>query len=155
MCNLSRIGIATSYVCSFIVFFVAPLVAQGPPPTATGHFEVYCDGVGIFLTKIDDAPPSGKLVLFFSVSFPSGTMGGLYIGQGKWSDTYALPDRCVPDGKCASIAEGKVWIDALEAADTTPKRISGKYKIDLNGRHLEGAFLVRRHDRKYPLRLCM
>ena len=155
MRNLSKTGFTTSYVFfSLIVLFVAPLFAQASSPTATGHFEVYCDGVGIFLGKIDGAPPSGKLILFLSVDFPSGTMGGLYIGQGKWSDIYVLRDGCVPDGKCSSIAGGKVWIDAPEGADGTPQRISGKYKINLNGRHLEGPFLVRRRDRKRPLRLC-
>jgi hypothetical protein len=30
---------------------------------------------------------------------------------------------------------------------------SGKYEIDLNGKHLEGP--TKRHDREHPLRLCM
>jgi hypothetical protein len=39
--------------------------------------------------------------------------------------------------------------------EDTPKHISRKYEINLNGKHLEGTFLAKRHDRRYPLRLCM
>jgi hypothetical protein len=92
------------------------------------------------------------------MDFPPGTIGGRYFGQGKWSDVYVFRDGCVPDGKCDSIANGKVWIDGSDmpgTGDTPPKRISGKYEIDLNGKHLEGAFVAKRYVRKRPLRLCM
>jgi hypothetical protein len=42
-----------------------------------------------------------------------------------------------------------------DTGDREPKRISGKYEIDLNGKHLEGAFVAKRHVSKHPLRLCM
>jgi hypothetical protein len=112
---------------------------------------VYCDGVGIFLAKIDGAPAPRKLVLFSRLD----AMGGRYIGQGKWSNVYVHRDGCVPDGKCESIADGKIWIDTTDEQDAQLKRISGKYEINLNGKHLEGSFLVKRHDRRRPLRLCM
>ena len=80
------------------------------------------------------------------------TFGGEYVGQGKWSDVYVFGDGCVPDGKCESIADGRIWIDAL---DTRPKHISGKYEVKLNGELLEGTFLAKRRARKPPLRLCM
>jgi hypothetical protein len=80
------------------------------------------------------------------------TFRGEYVGQGKWSDVYVFRDGCVPDGKCESIADGRVWVDAL---NTPPKHISGKYEINLNGKVLEGNFVARRHDRKHALRLCM
>jgi len=153
MHNLSRIGFAT--VCVFLglmTLFVPPLLPPATAAKATGRFEVYCDGVGIFLAKIDGAPTSGKLVLFSYLGSGLGTFGGEYIGQGKWSDVFVLRDGCVPDGKCQSIANGRVWIDAL---DTPPKHISGKYEIKLNGKLLEGTFDARRRDRKRPLRLCM
>jgi hypothetical protein len=57
-----------------------------------------------------------------------------------------------------SIAHGKVWIDAWDTSDTggvPPKRISGKYEIDLNGKHLQGSFVAKEHSRERPLRLCM
>jgi hypothetical protein len=126
--------------------------------TASGYFEVYCDGVGIFLAEIHGAPAPEKLVLFSRMSFPPGTMGGRSIGQGKWSDVYVFRDGCVPDGKCDSIAVGKVWIVASDMPDTgdaSPKRIFGRYEIDLNGKHLEGAFVAKRHISKHPLRLCV
>jgi hypothetical protein len=154
MHNLSGTGFAITYVrLILIVLFVPLLLPQASAATATGHFEVYCDGVGIFLAKIDGAP--GKLVLFSGMSFPPGTFGGRSFGQGKWSDIYVLRDGCVPDGKCESIADGRVWIDAPSPQDTPPRHISGKYEINFNGKLIEGNFLARRRHRKSPLRLCM
>jgi len=150
MHNLNRIGFPTAYVfLGLIVLFFPRLPKPASAPTATGHFEVYCDGVGLFLAKIDGAPASGKLVLFSRLG---GTFGGEYVGQGKWSDVYVFRDGCVPDGKCESIADGRIWIDPL---DTPPKDMSGKYEINLNGKLLEGRFLAKRRVRKPPLRLCM
>jgi hypothetical protein len=131
--------------------FVTTLLSPASVATATGHFEVYCDGVGIFLAKIDGAPAPGKLVLFSEMN----TIGGRYFGQGRWSETYVFRDGCVPDGKCKSIANGRVLIDALDTQDTPPKHMSGKYEINLNGKHLEGTFLAKLHVRRHPLRLCM
>jgi hypothetical protein len=153
MHNQSRVGFAATYVfLGLIVLFVPPLFTPTSVPRATGHFEEYCDGVGIFLAKVDGAPASGKLVFFSNMGFPGGTFGGEYIGQGKWSDVSVFADGCVPDGKCQSIAHGRVWINAL---DTPPKHISGRYEIKLNSKLLEGIFTAERHDRKHPLRPCM
>ena len=141
---------------SLVALFLPALLLSASPPTS--HFEVYCDGVGIFLAKIDGAPALGKLVLFSHMSFPPGTIGGRDFGQGKWSDVFVYRVGCVPDGKCEHIALGKVWIDAWDTSDTgdaSPKRISGKYEIDLNGKHLEGVFLAKEHTSKHPLRVCM
>jgi hypothetical protein len=113
---------------------------------------VYCDGVGIFLSNIDGAPALGKLVLFSRVDFPPGTIGGSYIGQERWAEVYVNRDGCVPDSKCESIAEGRVWIDA---SGTPLKHISGKYEIKLNGNLLEGTFRAKIRVRKRPLRVCM
>jgi hypothetical protein len=125
---------------------------------ASGHYEVYCDGVGIFLANIDGTPAPRKLALFSGMDFPPGTMGDSYIGQGKWSDVVVLPNGCVPDGKCEGIARGKIWIDVWDApgaGDPPPKRISGKYEIDLNGKHLEGQFAVKRRIPNRAERVCM
>lgn len=145
------------------VFLSIPLLLQSALllPTsaaaATDHFEIYCDGVGIFLTKIDGAPAPGKFVLFSYMSFPPGTNGGRYLGQGKWSDVAVYRDWCLPDDNCVEVARGKVWIDAWdtpETSRTSPKRISGKYEIDLDGKHLEGRFVAKQHP-KHPERFCM
>jgi hypothetical protein len=154
MRNLSRISFATADVLlSVIMLFASPLLPLATAATATGRFEVYCDGVGIFLTKIDGAP--GELVLFSLVDFPPGTIGESYLGQGKWSEVAVLRGGCVPDGKCESIAKGRVWIEAPGTQETPPKSISGKYEIRLNGKLLEGSFVARKRVRKSPLRLCM
>jgi hypothetical protein len=88
--------------------------------------------------------------MFSLLGFPGGTFGGEYIGQGRWSDVHVYRNGCVP-GYCESIADGRVWIDAL---DTPPKHISGKYEIKLNGEILEGTFLAKRKATRLPLRLC-
>src|SRR5581483_10046360 len=153
MHNLGKIGLAAAYVfLDLTVLFFPPPLAPASVLTAHGHFEDYCDGVGIFLAKVDGAPPPGKLVLFSYMGFPGGTFGGEYIGQGKWSEVSVFRNGCLPDGKCQNIAHGRVWIDAL---DTPPKHISGKYEIKLNGRLIEGSFLAERRQRKHPVRICM
>jgi hypothetical protein len=152
MHNVSRISFATTSLFVILFLLLVPPSFTASIPAAPGHFEVYCDGVGIFLAKVDGAPASAKLVFFSYLGFPGGTFGGEYIGQGKWSDVSVFADGCVPDGKCQSIAHGRVWIDAL---NTLPKHISGKYEIKLNGKLLEGTFVAKRHNRKHPLRLCM
>jgi len=142
-----------------ILLYLPSLALPAFAATATGHFEVYCDGVGIFLAKIEGAPAPGKLVLFSRMRFPPGTVGGRYLRQGKWSNAAVFRNGCVPDGKCKSIADAKVLIDAWDTPDYSreppPKRISGKYEIDLKGKHLEGIFLVKQYHRRQPLRLCM
>jgi hypothetical protein len=122
----------------------------------TSKFEVYCDGLGIFLVNVDGAPAPGKLVLFSGVSFPPGTAIGLVALQEKWSDAYVLPDGCVPDGKCESNGKGGVWIDKWDdnASGATPRLISGKYEIEVNGKKLRGTFAAKLFSRKKPIRLC-
>jgi hypothetical protein len=145
------------YLClGLAALFFAVFSLSASATDASGRFEVYCDGVGLFLSHIADGPR--KLVLFSRMGFPPGTMGSHYIGQGRWSDAFVLPNGCVPDGKCETIAKGKVWIDPWDTENElkpVPKRITGKYEIDLNGHHLEGRFSATEHTRKYPLRLCM
>jgi hypothetical protein len=153
MRNVGRIGVAAASVfLGLIVLFAPPLLTPASVPKATGHFEEYCDGVGIFLAKVDGPPASGKLVFFLYMGSPGGTFGGKYIGQEKWSDVSVFADGCVPDGKCQSIAHGRVWIDAL---DIPPKHISGKYEVKLSDKLVEGTFVAKRRGRKHPLRLCM
>jgi hypothetical protein len=79
--------------------------------------------------KLMAHPPRENSFCFSRMSFPPGTIGGRYFGQGKWSDVSVFRDGCVPDGKCDSIADGKVWIDLSDMPDTgsTPtKRLRRK-----------------------------
>ena len=148
--HLSRTGFATGrVVLGLIVIFVPPLPVLASAHTATGHFELYCDGVGLFLAKIEGAP---KLVLFSRLGYPGGTFGGDYVGQGSWSDVYVFRDGCSRDNNCESIANGRVWIDSQYTSD---KPMSGKYEITLNGKLLKGTFTAKKRGRQTLRRLCM
>lgn len=63
---MRRTTVRNDRTLGLIVLFVPSLPTVVSENTATGHFEVYCDGVGLFLTKIDGAPAPGRLVLFSS-----------------------------------------------------------------------------------------
>ena len=151
-----------SYLWLCLIALVLPaLPLSAFASNAKGHFEAYCDGVGIFLAKIDGAPAPGKLVLFSYIGCPPSTLGGRYLRRGMWSNVSVFRNGCIPDGKCESIGDGKVWIDGRDRADSKeapPKLISGKYEIDLKGRHLEGGFVVEQHRTKrgwkHVVRVC-
>src|SRR5580692_3971438 len=91
----NRVWFAAAYVFLGISMLFVPLPLASVA-TATGHFEVYCDGVGIFLAKIDGAPVTGKLVLFLPLSFPPGTLGGVFSNRGSGPIFIPLGVECVP-----------------------------------------------------------
>ena len=144
--QFARICICLSAVALLLAVFPSASSAHN----ATGRFEVYCDGVGFFLAKIDGAPAPRKLVLFLYLDFPPGA---IYLPEEKWADVFVYRKGCAVDGKCEIIARGKVWLDA--EATPAARRISGKYEIDLHGQHLKGQFVAKRHEYKYPPRVCM
>jgi hypothetical protein len=123
------------------------LAASGS--TAKGRFELYCAGVGIFLTKIDGAPAPRKAVLFFYSRFPPSG----YFGQGEWQEVAVYKDGCTPE-KCDSVGHGKVWIDGPPGPEEpAPTKISGKYEIELGSKHLEGNFVAKLHLYT-PVQIC-
>jgi hypothetical protein len=132
-----------------VVLSLVILPTASSSQNATGHFEVYCDGVGFFLAKVDGAPAPGKLFLFLYTGFP----GTPYVPKETWQDVYVYRDGCIADGKCEVLAHGKVWLDDVPMPDA--RRVSGKYEIELNGQHFRGQFAAKRHDYKHPPRLCM
>lgn len=62
----ARIRVYLSSAVLSLALFPTATSAQN----ASGHFEVYCDGVGFFLGKIDGAPVPGRLLLFLYTGFP-------------------------------------------------------------------------------------
>jgi hypothetical protein len=118
--------------------------------SATGHFEVYCDGVGFFLEKVDSAPPPRKLLLFLRTSFP----GIPHVPKAQWKEVAVFRNGCIADGECEVLARGRVWLD--DEATRDARRVSGKYEIELNGQSLRGQFAAkRRYYRGDPPRICM
>ena len=115
---------------------------------ATGRFEVYCDGLGFFLKNVDGAPAPGKLYVFSRTGHP----GVDWVPKETWTDVFVFRGGCSPRGGCGILATGKFWLDS--EAGSEAKRISGKYDIDLDGRHLLGQFQARLHRYRNPPRLC-
>lgn len=127
---------------------VAIFPAASSAQNATGRFEMYCDGVGFFLSKIDDTPAPGKLLLFLYTGFP----GIPYVPKEEWKDVSVYRYGCVADGKCAILTRGKLWLD--DEATRDARRVSGKYEIELNGQHLRGLFTAKRRGYSHPPRFC-
>ena len=73
-----------------LLLAVFPTASSGQ--NATGHFEVYCDGVGFFLAKVDGAPAPGKLFLFLYTGFP----GIPYVPKETWKDVNFLEAAITP-----------------------------------------------------------
>jgi hypothetical protein len=134
---------------SAVVLLLAALPTASSTPDASGRFEVYCDGVGFFLPKVDGAPAPGKLFLFLYTSFP----GIPYVPKETWKDVDVYRNECFADTKCEALARGKIWLDDEAMPDA--ERVSGKYEIELNGQHLRGQFAAKRHQYKHPTRICM
>jgi len=116
---------------------------------ATGRFEVYCDGVGLFLTKVDGAPAPRKLLLFMYTGFP----GVPFVAREEWKDVNVYRNGCAADGKCEVLAHRRIRLDNEITPDGP--HVAGKYEIDLTGRQLHGTFTAERHLYKHPLRICM
>jgi hypothetical protein len=127
-------------------------VFTSPAQNAAGYFEVYCDGVGFFLAKVDGPPPPGKLFLFLGTHFP----GSPYVPKETWTDVSVFRNGCIADGKCEAFAHGKIWLDDTDlSAGSDVRHISGKYEIELNGQHLRGQFALKLHDYRHTPRVCM
>jgi len=55
----------------------------------------------------------------------------------------------------AAVNQLKIWINMRGPCDMVPKHASGKYELDLNGKHLETEFLSKIRFPNHQLRLCM
>ena len=144
-CQFPRIAACLSTAVMLLVVVPKATSAQD----ATGHFEVYCDGVGFFLARVDGAPAPRKLLLFLHTDFP----GIPYVPKEEWKDVYVYRNGCAADGKCEVLTHGRVRLDNEFAP--SGRRVAGKYEIELNGQHFRGQFAAKHHDYKHPPRLCM
>jgi len=85
---------ARMWIClSAVVLLLAVFPTASSGQNATGHFEMYCDGVGFFLAKVDGAPAPGKLFLFLYTGFP----GIPYVPKETWKDVYVYRNGCIAD----------------------------------------------------------
>jgi hypothetical protein len=141
---------ARIHVClSTAVLLLAVYPTTTSAQSATGHFEMYCDGFGFFLAKVDGAPAPGKLLLFLYTDFPAIP----YVPKQEWKDVLVYRNGCVADGKCKVLARGKVWLN--DEATREAGYVSGKYEIERNGQDLRGRFVAKRRENEHPPRVCM
>lgn len=115
---------------------------------ATGRFEVYCDGVGFFLAKVDGAPGPRKLLLFLYTGFP----GVHYVPKEEWKDVNVYRNGCAADGECEVLTHGRIRLDNEITPDG--RRVSGEYEIEFSSQHLHGTFTAERRRYKHPPRIC-
>lgn len=118
---------------------------------ATGHFEMYCDGVGFFLAKVDGAPKPGKLFLFFHTGF-----GGFsYVPANAWENVAIYRDGYTAALHCPVLARGRIQVDnEIPPYGQGVTRVSGKYDFELSGQHLQGRFAAKQRVNKHPPRIC-
>jgi hypothetical protein len=145
--QFARIRVCLSTAVLLLAVFQTAKSAQN----ASGHFEVYCDGFGFFLEKVDGAPVPGKVLLFLYTGFPGVQYA--YESMQNWSDVIVYRNGCIADGGCEILARGKVRLDNEATVDA--RRVSGKYEIEFNGKHLSGQFAAKRRGYKHPPRICM
>ncbi len=129
----------------FLVVVASATAAQD----ATGRFEVYCDGFGFFLAKVDGAPAPGKLVLFLRTRFP----GVPYVPKEEWRVVSVYRDGCAAGGNCELLTRGMIRLDTEMTRDS--RRVSGEYDIDLGGQWVKGRFVARERKNRHPPRICM
>lgn len=142
--QFSRIAACLSTAVLLLVIVPTATPAQ----IATGHFEVYCDGAGFFLAKVDGAPAPPKLLLFLYAGFP----GIPYVPKEEWKDVYVYRNGCAADGKCEVLTHGRIRLDNEIKRDG--RRVSGEYEIELSGQHLRGQFAAKQRFYKHPPRIC-
>jgi hypothetical protein len=72
--------------------------------------------------------------------------------EQMWSDVLVVGEGCSASGtgECESRGFGKIWLD--EGA-TDSKRISGKYEVDFNGKHVKGEFTAKKR-KPSATRIC-
>jgi len=140
---------SVSWFCrAALLFFVVSTAASAQD--ASGRFEVYCDGIGFFLTRVVGAPPTRKMLLFLRTDFP----GIPYVPKNEWKSVYVYRDGCVPDGKCEVLTNGKVRLDNEFTPDS--RHATGQYEIELAGQYIHGQFAAGWRQRRYksPVRIC-
>lgn len=87
--HFSRIAGCLSTAVPVLLLVVVPggTFAQA----ATGRFEIYCDGAGFFLEKVDGAPAPRKLLLFLYTGFPVSRMCQRKSGKTSMSMAMGVP----------------------------------------------------------------
>src|SRR5215469_8375789 len=134
-CHTSRMSTSQMAACLSTAVLLLVAVANGHSgDDVTGGFEVYCDGVGFFLAKVDGAPAPRKLFLFLYTGF----RGVPLVPKQERKDVNVYRNGCTADGKCEALTHGKIRLDNDFGPDA--RRVSEGYEIEFSGQHLKGTF---------------
>ena len=140
---MSRIAICVGLAILLPVMVPTTASARG----ATGHFEVYCNGIGFFLERVDGAPAPGKLVLYL----PTHPSGILFVPKEELIDVHVYAGGCALDGKCEVLANGTIELNKIAPDEG---RVSGRYEMELGGKRLLGQFAVEQRRHKGRPEIC-
>jgi len=128
-----------------LLFLLHDTTSVASDKVTHGWFEPHCDGASFYLSKVEGLSVKQMLILNLRQHLPWWD----YQPDETWKDVYA--EQCSPDQKCKEAAHARLWLDNVGA---NHKRISGKYEVDFQGKHLEGKFLLKYRKSK-PLWVCM
>jgi hypothetical protein len=143
--RLIRVHILPSAILIALLFQTGALTLLAAPDN--GWFEAGCAET-TFHILMGDKASSEQLVLQLS----TGTMPPWVLlpslAGAEPRDVLAM--RCSSDNKCEERTRGKIWLNRVKGK---VKRISGRYEVDVGGRHFEGLFTTKIRKAKPPI-LC-
>ena len=114
---------------------------------AKGWYHTTCDSAEIHLTTFPEHSSGEDLQLSLRTSFPGLNIllsqPDLWLGQ----ISKVTGRRCDRAGRCSGATRAD-----FQVTSQTKRRISGRYRMDFDGEHLEGEFLA--HYRKGAQIVC-
>lgn len=110
-------------------------------------FQDDCTGATFEISKVQGAPDQ-KIVL----RLQTGQMNTWHFAFGAgWVPVKGK--LCSNDDKCEDAAEAELWLNK-SSEEENQIRVSGKYKLDVAGRHLVGDFVLRHKAHKENPFIC-
>lgn len=120
----------------FTAFLLLALSLKGNSLMAAGQdsgwFQGGCTGAEYRITKIHDL--SGHQIIFMQKG-PSNVWEFM-AGEG-WIPVQGM--LCTSDTECKDASNAKLRVDEM---NKKKNRMKGKYSLDIDGRHLEGNFVL-------------
>lgn len=130
--------VLASFFSVALLLHVHPLLAA--TEYDTGWFQETCSGAEFKITRVHQTP--GKLAIFFITNLPTPSSWQFMVGP-EWLPVHGM--LCASETKCENASEAKIHFEL----NKNHTRANGQYSLDVNGRHLQGNFVLKykaRHD---------